>query len=74
MKLKVLCCVCSEMPLLECDENMEHWVAYCPKCLRDTLEYKSSYYALKAWNVMQEGLRSRYSAAFYDDKKEKQDI
>lgn len=72
MKLKVLRCICSDMPLLGCDENMEYWVAYCPKCLRDTLEYKSSYYAIKAWNVMQEGLRSRHSAAFYD-KKEKQD-
>ena len=68
MKLKVLHCVCSCMPLLECDENMEHWVAYCPKCLRDTLEYKSSYCAIKAWNVMQEGLRSPYSAVFYDEK------
>lgn len=47
---------------------MEHWVAYCPKCLRDTLEYKSSYYAIKAWKVMQEGLRSPYSAVFYDEK------
>ena len=68
MKLKVLRCVCAGMPLFECDENMEHWVAYCSKCLRDTLEYKSVYYAIKAWNVMQEGLRSPYSAAFYEEK------
>lgn len=69
MKLKVLHCVCSDIPLFVCDENMEHWSAYCPKCFRDTKEYKSPYYAVKAWNVMQEGLRSPYSAVFYDEKK-----
>lgn len=86
MKLKVLRCVCSDefvseneysyigMPFLKVTSDMNFWEAFCPNCGRGGLfQYKSAYLALKAWNVMQEGLRSPYSAFFYDEKKEKQD-
>lgn len=79
MKLKVLLCVCSEnsdeysvytgMPCLKVTSDMNFWEAFCPNCGRGGLfQYKSAYLALKAWNVMQEGLRSPYSAAFYEGK------
>lgn len=87
MKLEVLKCVCFKetsepggegrydgMPHLQTTPDMNCWEAYCPNCGRGgIIEYKSPYLALKSWNVMQEGLRSPYSALFYDDEKEKQD-
>lgn len=87
MKLEVLKCVCFKetcesgsggydgMPHLQTMSDMNFQEAYCPNCGRGGFfQYKSAYLALKAWNVMQEGLRSPYSAAFYDDEeKEKQD-
>ena len=84
MKLKVLRCVCSKnsdensvytgMPCLKVTSEMDFWEAFCPNCGRGGVlfQYKSAYLALKAWNVMQEGLRSPYSAGFYEEK-EKQD-
>ena len=84
MKLKVLRCVCSEnsvensvytgMPCLKVTSDMNFWEVFCPNCGRGGFcQYNSAYLALKSWNVMQEGLRSPYSALFYDDEKEKQD-
>lgn len=64
------------MPQLRvCDSpsGTGYFTAFCPSCGRGgSFQYCSAYLALRAWNAMQEDLKSPDPLLFVDDCKEKQ--
>lgn len=75
MKTKIRQCLCTDhkstaldsvyygMPILTPTEDMGLWKIKCPNCGRmGSFQYKSPYYAIKAWNkVMERGERKIFT-------------
>ena len=84
MKVKrVLPCICIShkpnagdqtyygMPILTVTEDGRFWGIQCPACGRAGFglhQYKSQYFALKAWNELQIGLWNSKCRDFWEDK------